>query len=166
MRKANKLLWSTIVFFTVFFSVQFIWEPAFFRVYGPSMWPLVCHGDMCITIGNFTSIERGEVLSFYKGGYYLVKRVIGLPNETIRITKGIVYINGKEEKTVELVLSNSITEQEVFEVTLGPDEYFMMGDNRPNSHDSRAFGPVNRRSIMGKVIMRWRPFNPRAYYGY
>jgi signal peptidase I len=109
---------------------------------------------------------RGDVVIFKfprNPQQYFIKRVVGLPGETIRITKGgQVTIKEADGKTT-LTLSEPYivfpkTDDDI-ERTLKPNEYFMMGDNRGGSFDSRAWGPVNRDLIVGKAFLRLFPVN-------
>ena len=86
----------------------------------------------------------------------LIKRVIGLPGETIELNAGVVYIDGQplKESYVRPSPGNLPARK------LGADEYFVMGDNRGNSKDSRIFGPIPRESIVGRAwIIYWPPAN-------
>jgi len=166
MKTLNRFILSAILFISIFLGVQFIWSPRYFRVYGPSMWPNICNGDRCIGIGKFNSIKRGEVVGFYYNGNTLVKRVIGLPGEEINIIDGRVFINGRLEDTIESVFDFTPTNKKVFNIKLGLDEYFVLGDNRPHSYDSRIIGPINRELILYKIIARWGSLNPRTFYEY
>lgn len=86
----------------------------------------------------------------------LIKRVIGLPGETIEINGGIVYIDGR--RLNELYINPSL--DDISSRRLDVDEYFVMGDNRGNSKDSRVFGPIHRDSIVGRAwIIYWPPAN-------
>ena len=89
---------------------------------------------------------------------YYVKRVIGLPGETIQVKKGMVYINGAllegEHYGKDIIMEPGLAEDEI---TLGEDEYFVMGDNRNGSTDSRDIGPIKREQIKGKAIFRIWP---------
>jgi len=109
------------------------------------------------------SPERGDIIVFnsveaYDAELMLIKRVIGLPGEHIEIRDHQVYVNGvlldepyiKEPCTA--LCSNN-------EWVLGKDEYFVMGDNRNNSRDSRRFGPVPITHIVGRVVFRYWPFD-------
>lgn len=86
----------------------------------------------------------------------LVKRIIGLPGEVLEIRHGQVYING--EPALE-PFPHDLGFQGASPVTLGPLTYYVLGDNRENSNDSRAFGPVFRDNILGRVWLRYWPFN-------
>ncbi len=110
--------------------------------------------------------ERGEIVVFRyprEPGQYFIKRIVGMPGETIEISGGAVVVynddhpNGQilDEKTY----LGSALSQGKKKVTLGADEYFVMGDNRDESLDSRSFGPVNRSAIIGRVWVRGLPLS-------
>lgn len=94
---------------------------------------------------------------------YFIKRVIGLPGETIKIADGFVTIINKDNpagvQLVEDYLDDSVRTLGDVEVTLGPDEYYLLGDNRLASLDSRVFGPVKEEFIIGKTLFRGWPLN-------
>ncbi len=84
---------------------------------------------------------------------YLIKRLVGLPGEHIRVADGMVFVNGvalEEPYIKEVPLSGG-------EWQLGPDEYFVMGDNRNHSRDSRVFGPITSARIVGKTFLIYWP---------
>ena len=94
---------------------------------------------------------------------YFIKRVIGMPGETVQILDGKVYIDGEELKSDVYGITDTIEYPGIAEspLTLGEDEYFCMGDNRPVSYDSRykEVGPVTRGEFIGKVWIRIWPFS-------
>src|SRR3989344_2896960 len=108
---------------------------------------------------RFSNPQRGEVVVFRypkDPRQFYIKRVVGLPGESIKIIDGVVYVNGTaldEDYLADVYLSDDSKE----EMTLGPDEYFVMGDNRANSLDSRVFGPVQSPYLIGRVWLRGWP---------
>ncbi len=146
------------------------------QVDGPSMIPNFITGDLLFTskihkwightsLGKTLDLEykRGEIVVFQKPGFVdFVKRVIALPGEEISLKDGIYFINGErlnEFYTVE----NDLRKDGVFlkdggePLVLGNDEYFLSGDNRDVSFDSRSLGPIKREWIKGKVVFRFWP---------
>ncbi len=134
-----------------------------FIVQGPSMEPNFETGQFLIVsrvnylIGEPT---YGDVVVFHYPGNPdedYIKRVIGLPGDMVEIRDTLVYVNDalQEEPYINEPCSAGRCSDNVWE--LGPDEYFMMGDNRNRSSDSRAFGPVLREHIVGEVLIRYWP---------
>ena len=114
----------------------------------------------------FNAPERGDIVICHypdsKNGQYgdrhYVKRVIGLPGDTISIKEGYVYING-ELLDEPYIAAERRSKETMGEYKLGEDEYFVMGDNRANSKDSRYVGPIDREQILGKAIYKIYPFD-------
>ncbi|MCR4959965.1 MAG: signal peptidase I [Lachnospiraceae bacterium] len=149
-----------------FLIIKFVGQRT--EVIGDSMNNTLYNGDNLILNKisyRFHEPERYDIVVFpFRDGSKknYIKRVIGLPGETIRLSSdGKIYINGEE-------LTDDVYGLEVFEkagnaaspITLGDDEYFVMGDNRNNSEDSRfdVVGKVKRSEIIGKVWIRIFPF--------
>lgn len=108
--------------------------------------------------------ERGDVIIFrfpLNPKDFYIKRVIGLPGETVTIQGSAVYIQevGKEESYKLEEPYIAFTSNNSLSVTLGDDEYFVMGDNRPNSSDSRHWGVLPREFVVGRAYIRLLPFN-------
>jgi signal peptidase I len=130
---------------------------------GNSMYKTLQNGDKGITDGLFYKIfgiDRFDIVIIEQKGFSdkLVKRVIGLPGETVRYEKGVLYINGevvKESFITEEVAKQTITMygNDTFECRLGNDEYYVLGDNRGHSTDSRYFGPIKESQIKGDGLM-------------
>lgn len=110
--------------------------------------------------------HRGEVIVLHdpRSSIYLIKRIVGLPGETIEMRGGRLYIkNADNPRGIELdesvYLDDSVQTSGSEAVNLGPDEYFVAGDNRPSSLDSRIFGPISRDDIVGRAWIRAWPFD-------
>lgn len=128
------------------------------RVNGSSMFPTLHDKDTMILYKltkKFKGINRFDIVVVESNGKYIIKRVIGLPGESVMYSDNKLYINGK---VIEDNYSKSETEN--FEnVILKDDEYFVMGDNREVSKDSRVIGPINVKNIKGKTNLVIFPFN-------
>ena len=108
-----------------------------------------------VVVSTYPSLKRHSFIVFNapQGGAPFVKRLIGLPNETISVKDQHVYINGLllDEPYVPDP-SHKRPEAKDLEVQLQPDQLFVLGDNRASSMDSRAFGPINSNTVIGTVI--------------
>jgi signal peptidase I len=110
----------------------------------------------------FNKPQRGEIVVFEPNDYTpdedrLIKRLIGLPSEMIEFRNQSVYINNTEliEPYLNEPCLNVYCPDKSW--TLGADEYFFMGDNRNHSKDSRSFGAIKRKQIVGRAVLRWWP---------
>lgn len=145
----------------------FIAEP--FIVNGASMDPTFSTGQFLIVdrvTYRFEEPNRGDVIVFEypnNPSVYYIKRIIGLPGETISIKNGkVTIINNKKPEGFELTepyIETSHISMDTSKETLGPTEYFVMGDNRAQSSDSRVWGPLKRELIVGRPIIRLLPPN-------
>lgn len=127
------------------------------RVNGASMNPTLNDKDIMLLDEisyRFSDIERFDIVVVKGEDEYLIKRVIGLPGETVEYKNDKLYIDGKYVK-------EDFKHKETFDfsTTLGKDEYFIMGDNRTNSTDSRVLGPISRDKIMGKTSLTILPIS-------
>ena len=138
------------------------------EVSGPSMEPTLQNGNNLITdkiTYRFKDPERFDIVVFpyrYEKATYYIKRVIGLPGETVRIDQdGTIYINGEvlEEHYGKEVIDPNHIGIASEPITLGEDEYFVLGDNRNNSRDSRYsdVGNIKKCDILGRAFMRIWP---------
>ncbi len=111
------------------------------------------------------SPHRGDIVVLQRPGRpdgdNLVKRVVGLPGETVEVRQGSVYING--ELLDEPYVVNH-DRSSMAPVRVGVNQVFVLGDNRPNSNDSRAFGPVGLESLLGRVWLRYWPLDEFAIF--
>lgn len=125
------------------------------RVDGDSMKNTLKNGDILL-LYKLSSIDRFDiiVLDEEKDNEKIIKRVIGLPGETVAIKNGKIYIN---DKVIDDEYAYGQT-SDYNKVTLKDDEYFILGDNRLISKDSRYFGPIKENEIKGKIVFRLFPF--------
>lgn len=163
--------------------VNFVAHPV--RVDGRSMYPTLKDGEFGFTnVGGvlLNGVERGDivVVTMEEEGQktHWVKRVIGLPGDTVSCVNDVVYINGKvldETKYIapdyrqslvdkfgyfnKVPNANNTNVEDFEEVKLGDDEYYVMGDNRPYSKDSRYVGPVKKSQIFAKKMLVLLPIS-------
>lgn len=129
-----------------------------FQIESVSMQPALQEGERVI-VDKISYLlgapQRGDivVLSIEGEPKDLIKRIIGLPGETIELAGGIIYIDGQPLDEPYLAPGSTGAHRAT---RLGADEYFVMGDNRNNSRDSRSFGPIRREAIVGRAwIIYW-----------
>lgn len=145
------LLLLIFLMFRVFFGVAI--------VEGSSMAPNYQESDMVLFARIHGELERGDVvLAEADDGRILLKRVVGLPGEEVYIDErtGSVMIDGKEQTEEYAKGVTRRTGIQEYPITLGGEEYFLLGDNRENSMDSREYGPVSSGQIEGKVLAVFR----------
>lgn len=173
MNKILKELLSTglyllSIFIVTWLIVTYVGQRT--EVEGQSMEPMLQNGDNLITdkiTYRFRDPERFEIVVFpfkYEESTYFIKRVIGLPGETVWIDEdGTIYINGEvlEENYGKEVIRPDRIGRACVPITLGEDEYFVMGDNRNDSSDSRTemVGNVKKSDILGRAFMRIWPLS-------
>lgn len=150
----------------------FVIQP--FWVKGASMEPNFDDGEYIIIDEisyNFKEPARGEVVVFkYPNdpSQYYIKRIIGLPGENIKISNKKVFLvkDGDETEIEEAYLDNNVITSADANIQLGTSEYFVMGDNRSKSFDSRQWGPLSGKYIIGKVWIRFFPFGKFKVFGF
>jgi signal peptidase I len=157
------LLWLRDLLISAVASVviiTFFYQPV--RVEGTSMLPRLEDRDRIFInkfVYRFTSIQRGDVVVFRyprdpEKSY--IKRVIALPEDHLLIDRGRVYVNGRLLRE-PYVPPEYRDNRSVAEMTLPPGDYYVMGDHRSISSDSRDFGPVERSFIYGKAVFVYWP---------
>lgn len=154
-----------IALVTVFFIRTFVVQP--FLVSGASMEPTFSNGHYLLVdeaTYRFRAPERGEVLVFrYPGdkSSFFIKRLIGLPGETVTIHNGSVSVTTASGTFTlsEAYLPPQLKTSGEVVTKLGTDEYFVLGDNRNNSFDSRNWGKLPKDDIIGLVRLRIFPFS-------
>ena len=162
----SMILYLAFIFIAVYLIITFVGQRT--AVNGDSMEPTLSDGDNLIMdklTYHFRDPERYEVIIFpcpTKPEVFYIKRVIGLPGETVQIKDGSVYINGE---LLETDVYGIVDETEAGianePITIGEDEYFVLGDNRPISQDSRyeTVGLISRDEIEGRAFFRMYPFD-------
>jgi len=177
MKKLLLFFWEfiQIIFISLIIIIPiryYIIQPFFVK--GSSMQPSFQDGDYLI-IDELTyhlrAPKRGEVMVFRypkNTKQFYIKRIIGLPNETIKIADGQVSIINKEHPDGFILSeSNYINNENTpgnIEKKLNNDNYFMMGDNRLHSSDSRSWGELEKKYVVGKVLFRVWPFKEAAAF--
>ncbi len=159
------VIYFAAVFLLAFLIVTFVGQRTV--VEGSSMSPTLSDGDNLIVdkiTYRFSDPKRFDVVVFpyqHAKRTYYIKRIIGLPGEEVLIdTEGNIYINGQileEDYGAEVILNQGRAD---IPIKLGDDEYFVLGDNRNNSSDSRDFmvGNIKRKDLIGRAFMRIYPF--------
>ncbi len=169
----NVLFWIVrivLVCLLAFLAVSFFGRQV--SVAGDSMKPVLNNGDV-VLVNRFSyslgSPKRGDLVVFKPKGnendHYYIKRVVALPGETVELVEGGIYIDGEkleeDYETTPLTDVGIVTEK----ITLDADEYFVLGDDRQNSEDSRDMevGNVKRSEIFGKA---WFVLSPMSDFGF
>lgn len=155
---ARELIETVVLTAVVFFVVTFTARP--YRVEGVSMEPGLRSGELVvvsqIAYDFGAQPQRGDVIVLHPPSdpsTVYVKRIIGIPGDQLFITPSAVYVNGHKlnEPYIQLIDPGAAENQPLGKVTLTSGQYFVMGDNRQNSTDSRVFGYVPRQNIIGKA---------------
>ena len=154
-----------LVFGIAFFLVTYVGQRT--MVSGDSMYDTLKDNDQLLVEKlsyRFGEPQRFDIVVFLEDPVeekYFIKRVIGLPGETVQITDGVIYINGVELKEDYGYESIKRPGRAALPVTLGEDEYFVLGDNRNNSTDSRkeSVGNIQKEQLLGKAFFRIWPLS-------
>ena len=177
MRKLFVALWETlevalVAIVTVLIIRTFLIQP--FLVSGARMEPNFFGGDYLIIdeiTYRFREPQRGEVVVFRyldDKKTFFIKRIVGLPGERVKIANGKVTIFNEEHKNGLVLNENYILQKEItsgnIDTTLSDSQYFVLGDNRLHSFDSRGWGPLPEDNLIGIVRLRLWPFNKLDIY--
>ncbi|MBI2409480.1 signal peptidase I [Candidatus Kaiserbacteria bacterium] len=143
-----------------------------FVVDGESMHPTFENLDYLVVdefLYRFKAPARGEVVVFRypaNPSIFYIKRIVGLPGETISIDRGTITITKPDNTRLLLTEPYVVAEDATYtnKVTLAAGEYYVLGDNRPNSSDSRAWGPLPRKDIIGRVDLRLLPITRFGFF--
>ena len=167
------LLWTLRIAIVCLIAFVCVWYFGFkVSMIGDSMNPALSNGDAVLVnrlVYDMSKPRRGDVIAFQPNGdehsHYYIKRIVGLPGETVEVRDGKIWINGKEIK--EKYETTKIEEAGLLEepMVLGKQEFFVLGDDRQNSEDSRTaeIGNVKRSEMEGKV---WFVISPIGNFGF
>ncbi len=171
-------LFQTLVIFATIATIIYWLIAQPHKVSGASMFPNFHDGDYIITdkiTYKFSEPKRGDVVVFKNPRdetQDFIKRIMGLPGDSVKVQGGHVFVNGKQVNEgflkPDVVTTPGSFMHEGQEVVVQPGEYLAMGDNRPHSSDSREWGFVTKQEIIGRVFVRYWPANqvglwPAAY---
>ncbi|MEI8344415.1 MAG: signal peptidase I [Candidatus Moraniibacteriota bacterium] len=178
---AKVFIWALVIILPI---RVFLFQPFF--VQGASMEPNFKDGDYLVinelgykqtdiafvgkhffTVGTMKDLKRQEVVVFRyprNPQQYFIKRVIGLPGEQIKIAEGKVKIFNKENPDGFVLdesgyLPKGLSTGGIIDIKLSDQQYFVLGDNRANSSDSRIWGPLPKNDVVGKVLIRAWPLS-------
>lgn len=158
MEKKNDILSYVIIILVVVLVRTFIITPV--RVVGSSMDKTLKEGEILLLEKIDKKYKRYDIVVIKENNERIIKRIIGMPGESVKIVEGVIYINGE---AIEDKYASSYTGDfslDKFDLDVIPeDSYFVLGDNRIVSKDSRLLGPINKKQIQGKAIYRIWPFN-------
>lgn len=128
------------------------------KVEGIAMEPALKNGDRILIDRSVDKLERGDIITFYypiEPSKSYLKRIVGLPGETVEIRDGKVLINGEQLDEPYVAPENNRAMPGRKEIRLPVDSYYVLGDNRDNSNDSRVWGPLQRKFIYGKFVRKY-----------
>ena len=146
-----------VTFIVIFLVVVFVFGIS--RVVGDSMNNTLSNRDLVVTSNShyrLFDIKRGDVVSFHTNEVIMIKRVIGLPGDNVKIENGTILVNDQKITDENFVPDRSYTE--VF-LRVPKEHVFVLGDNMANSLDSRDFGFIPKQNIEAKVMFRIFPFH-------
>ena len=162
------LLWIVEIFIVLLLAFVLVYCAGMrVSVVGNSMESTLSDGSVVLVnrfVYNIKEPKAGDVIVFLPNGneksHYYIKRVIGVPGDKVQIKNGLLYVNGElyDVEDTETIKNAGLAEDEI---TVGEDEYFVLGDNRNSSEDSRYanIGNIKKEYIQGKAWFVARPFN-------
>ncbi|MGN6554285.1 MAG: signal peptidase I [Verrucomicrobiota bacterium] len=158
-----KQLWQCVLLAILACGSYFVVSHFLFQsvqVVGESMWPTLKNADHYFlnrAVYYVHSPQRKDIVVVKDptDGVFVVKRIIAMPGESVLFKSGFVYVNGKRLSEPYVSRGNftyTLSGPQEQMILCGKDQYFVLGDNRENSFDSRAYGPVHRQNILGTVV--------------
>ena len=169
MKELFDFIKTIIIYFVcIYLITNYLFRPI--KVKGTSMYPTLNDGDYGVSnviLKNLAGINRFDIviIKLKDSNEYLIKRVIGLPNDVISYKDNNLYVNGNivsEEFLNTEYVKNYISEnftEDIQEIVINDNEYFCMGDNRPHSRDSRYYGSFSKEQIISKGMFVVFPLN-------
>ena len=177
LKKIGQFILETIQAIVMALSIfiiiyLFLFQPH--QVIGSSMYPTLKDSEFLLTDKisyRFNDPKRGDIIVFKAPSTEpcseieceYIKRIIGIPGDNVKVSKGHVYVNDQllpeAYLSGDLITSSGSVLQEGFNIIVPDDYYLPLGDNRPNSRDGREFGPIPKESIIGKAFFRYWPIN-------
>lgn len=174
-RAVSSFLWEVVKVALISLAIilpirYFLVQP--FYVKGASMEPSFYDHDYLLideVSYRFRQPQRGEVVVFHyprDPRQFFIKRIVGLPGERVAISQNKVWVGpaGGELVALNEPYLGVVHTRGDYEATLGPDEFYVLGDNRESSLDSRSFGPINDDSMVGRIWIRGWPFERWSVY--
>ncbi len=160
---------ETLIVIGAIFAILYLFVAQFHKVSGLSMYPTMHDGDYLITEKisyRFGEPKKGQIVVLKNprdNSQDFIKRIIAVPGDTVRVANDQVFVNGTQLNETYLP-SNTPTHSGAFltegtEVKAGLNQYFVFGDNRNHSSDSREWGPVTKEELVGKAFFRYWPAN-------
>jgi len=161
-----RLLFRDLVFALMIMSLVLVFVAQPVKVEGTSMLPRLHDGERIFVnkmiYYGLPEIQRGDIVVFWfpdDPSKSYIKRVIGLPGETVQMRSGRIYINGRELPEPYIDPTLNVADEDRPPTYVKPHYYFVMGDNRDNSSDSRSWGLVPEKYIYGKALVRYWPLS-------
>ena len=160
-------LFETLIVIGAIFAIIYLFIAQFHKVSGLSMFPTMHDGDFLITEKvsfRFGSPKRGEIVVLKNPkneSQDFIKRIIAIPGDTLKIENDFVFVNGQKLNEAYLP-ANTPTHSGAFvtestDIKAGSNQYFVFGDNRNHSSDSREWGPITKEEFVGRAFFRYWP---------
>ena len=165
MKKSTKAIIVFLSILGVIIVALVVYSLTQLKVYdiaGPSMAPTLTSGERILTTKEIPSLQRDDIVVFRESGQEVIKRIIGLPGDRVVIKNGSVtiynssYPNGLNPDGGKSYISKSEKTAGNVDLVVPKNEYYVLGDNRGNSLDSRYFGSIPRSSIIAKELRIWK----------
>ena len=165
-RDALKYIVTAAIIFLLFIFVIGLQQ-----VVGPSMSPTLKEGDVVVVnklVYRFRDIKRNEIVVLSHDEKYMIKRVIGIPGDYVEYKNNILYINGQgyEESFIDknVIHTDDFSLKDIGFNVIPEGKYFVVGDNRGDSLDSRSYGLVDKSKIIGKTMLRIWPLSKLNFF--